>query len=761
MKYKILLIFLITLFMGHPFCAHASPPYKIALIHSYQEGYSGANEINLLLAQGLRNNNVDFEWKIFYLDCERYDNTEEEKRISHFADSIRQWKADLIAVLDDQATYSLMACRNPYIEQIPVVFSGVNYPNRKLLAQYPNVTGYVDKPDYYATCQMIERIMGKVHIHIMNGHTVLDKLIWKDLSEQCEGTEITLHHWRREEALPQHIDRKIPISDKDNTSFTSLHEKLNEYNKLDSSTLVRLSSDSVAARDLMWLSSGIFKYSLFLYTKRDYTTLRIGSLFDNPGFLTINEGFGVKDYLLGGYFAPIEVQLKEMATGIKERLEGKRPAQPLKQLPKKYVVNWKVMKKYHIPPQSIPAEYTIMYMPWKDRYPLLYRMLQGMVCFLLLAVISYLVFIYIREKRRKKEALKKLRMERESLSLAIEGSNTYAWSFDGKSVTFDQQFSDLINYPDTQMDIEQVTNYIHPDEQARFKSYALNLLNKQRKATQYRCNFGSDDYQWWEFRYSVIHNYEKPMITGLLLNVQEVKDKEQELITARKLAEQAELKQSFLANMSHEIRTPLNAIVGFSNLLTTEKGVTDEERKEFAAIIDNNTHLLLKLVNDILELSRLESGNLSFNFEECSAHQFIETVYQTHQVLILPPLELKKDFPEEDVTIRIDRLRLSQVITNFLGNARKFTRKGYIKVGYFCNKEEKKIHIFVEDTGAGIPKEELQMIFERFYKRNEFVQGVGLGLAISKVIVEKMEGRIEVSSEVNKGSRFSVVLPYC
>jgi signal transduction histidine kinase len=100
------------------------------------------------------------------------------------------------------------------------------------------------------------------------------------------------------------------------------------------------------------------------------------------------------------------------------------------------------------------------------------------------------------------------------------------------------------------------------------------------------------------------------------------------------------------------------------------------------------------------------------------------------------------------------------VITNFLGNAKKFTSQGHIKLGYFCDKEKKEIHIFVEDTGAGIPKEELQMIFERFYKRNEFVQGVGLGLAISKVIVEKMNGHIDVQSEVNKGSRFTAVLPY-
>lgn len=758
MKHKAFLIFMIVLITGYPLYAHAQK-YNIALIHSYQEGYSGSNEINRLFAKELKNNHIDFKLRIFYLNCEKYESEEEEMRISNIVDSIRQWGGDMIGVLDDQATYSIMTCGNPYIKQIPIVFSGVNYPNSKLLRQHPNVTGYIDKPDYHTTCQMIERIMGKVRIHILNGRTVLDKLIWKDLTEQCKETEIALHNWKKQEALPDKME--IPISDKDNTQYDSLHEKLNEYNKLDSTVLVRLSSDSVRARDLMWLSSGIFKYSLFLYTKRDYTTLRIGSLFDNPGFSTINEGFGVKDHILGGYFALIETQIKEMATGIKERLDGKMPDVQTRQVAKQCVINWKVMKKYQIPTESIPEEYTIMYLPLKERYELFFTIIETLFGFLLFTGVAYLLFIYIREKRRKKEALKKLRVEHEALTLAIEGSNTYAWSFNGKTATFDQQFCELIKHRHIQTNIEEVINYVHPDEREQFRKNLSIIMERSKRAVQYRCNFGTDDYQWWEFRYSILHNDAKnPIIAGLLLNVQDIKDKEEELINAHKLAEQAELKQSFLANMSHEIRTPLNAIVGFSNLLTTESNFSEEEKKEFASIIDNNTKLLLKLVNDILELSRIESGNMSFNFEQCSAQHFIETVYQTHQVIILPPLKFIKEFPAEDVTINIDRMRLTQVLTNFLGNAKKFTQKGVIKLGYFCNKEKKEIHIFVEDTGPGIPKEELNMIFERFYKHNEFVQGVGLGLSISKVIIVKMDGRIEVESEVNKGSRFTVVLPY-
>ena len=205
-----------ALLIGSPLYAQK---YKIALIHSYQEGYSGAGIVNKLFVKGLKDQQIDFQLRTFYLDCEKYESVEEERRISEFADSIRSWGGDLIAVLDDQATYSVMACGNPYVRQVPVVFSGVNYPNQELLAQYPNITGYIDKPDYLTTCRMIERIMGKVRIHILNGRTVLDRLIWKDLSEQCKGSEITLHQWKRQEARPDKLN--IPISDKDDTEYES------------------------------------------------------------------------------------------------------------------------------------------------------------------------------------------------------------------------------------------------------------------------------------------------------------------------------------------------------------------------------------------------------------------------------------------------------------------------------------------------------------------------------------------------------------
>ena len=506
----------------------------------------------------------------------------------------------------------------------------------------------------------------------------------------------------------------------------------------------------------MWLYSGVFQYSLFLYTKRDYTTLRIGSLFDNPGFETINEGFGIKEYMLGGYFAPIETQLSDMTAGIKERLQGKIPVPAVKQIAKQYLVNWQAMKRYQIPLESIPPEYTIMYRPWREKYATPILILESLLVFTLLLGIAYLIYIYTLEKGRKKEALRNLRFEHEALTLALEGGNTYAWCFDGKTAVLDQAFCELTNRSQNLLGIEEIAHYVHPDEQARFRKNVSNILHRQRRTAQYRCQFNDTGYQWWEFRYSVLQNNEQnPIITGLLVNIQEIKDKEEELIRARKLAEQAELKQSFLANMSHEIRTPLNAIIGFSSLLHYVEN--EQEREQYISLINHNNQLLLKLINDVLDLSKIEAGHIELHSEWFNPAELIEESITEYERNVPAGVKLFARYPAAPGQIEHDPMRIKQILNNFISNALKNTVQGHIEVYYETDTDG--IRISVSDTGCGIPPDKLGMIFERFEKVDSFAQGAGLGLSICKSIVEKMNGVITVDSTMGVGSTFTVELP--
>lgn len=745
-----ILILSLCLVCAHP--AHAETR-RIALIHSFEPGYPPAAKALELLQKEFSLLGLDCDVREYYLDCDRYMEEAENLRMAGFVDDLSAWGAELIAVLDDQAAYALMACRHPLAHEIPVVFSGVNYPNISLLLQYPNITGYADTPDYLRTIRMIESIKGKSRICLMNGQVFLDRKIWHALNEQCRGQGFAIVTSTEGAYFAGSSYHRV----RERETISPILKRQNIDVLLDTTKIVRMTSDSIAIRHLMWLGRG--DNTLLLYTKRDYTTKRVGMLFDNPTFQTINEGFGFADYLLGGYFTPLESQIRYMATGIKERLEGRMPRQQVTECAKQYVLNWHVLQKYGIPLESIPAEYTVMYIPFSERYryPILIGSILGAV--FVLTVIVLLSFSLLRERRRKREALRNLLYEHETLCLAIEGNSTYAWRLEGDSVSCDSQFCELIHHRPGRLLLDEITPYIHPDDLPAFRKNIAARHERTHHKGQYRCNF-TGEFQWWEFSYNTIHTPgHAPIIAGLLQNIQELKDHEQELIESRELAEQAELKQSFLNNMSHEIRTPLNAIVGFSDMLANEPEFSNEERQEFVDIINTNTKLLLKLVGDVLELSRIESGNLSFTFQRESVCRLLDDVYQTHSLLIRPPLQFLKDFPPEDVQVNVDPMRLTQVLTNFLNNANKFTKGGSIRLGYCCPSGMSEVHLYVEDTGIGIPHSEQKMIFERFYKRSEFSQGVGLGLSICVLIVEKMGGRIELRSEEGRGSRFTVVLP--
>ena len=689
-----ILILSLCLVCAHP--AHAETR-RIALIHSFEPGYPPAAKALELLQKEFSLLGLDCDVREYYLDCDRYMEEAENLRMAGFVDDLSAWGAELIAVLDDQAAYALMACRHPLAHEIPVVFSGVNYPNISLLLQYPNITGYADTPDYLRTIRMIESIMGKSRICLMNGQVFLDRKIWHALNEQCRGQGFAIVTSTEGAYFAGSSYHRV----RERETISPILKRQNIDVLLDTTKIVRMTSDSIAIRHLMWLGRG--DNTLLLYTKRDYTTKRVGMLFDNPTFQTINEGFGFADYLLGGYFTPLESQIRYMATGIKERLEGRMPRQQVTECAKQYVLNWHVLQKYGIPLESIPAEYTVMYIPFSERYryPILIGSILGAV--FVLTVIVLLSFSLLRERRRKREALRNLLYEHETLCLAIEGNSTYAWRLEGDSVSCDSQFCELIHHRPGRLLLDEITPYIHPDDLPAFRKNIAARHERTHHKGQYRCNF-TGEFQWWEFSYNTIHTPgHAPIIAGLLQNIQELKDHEQELIESRELAEQAELKQSFLNNMSHEIRTPLNAIVGFSDMLANEPEFSNEERQEFVDIINTNTKLLLKLVGDVLELSRIESGNLSFTFQRESVCRLLDDVYQTHSLLIRPPLQFLKDFPPEDVQVNVDPMRLTQVLTNFLNNANKFTKGGSIRLGYCCPSGMSEVHLYVEDTGIGIP----------------------------------------------------------
>lgn len=254
--------------------------------------------------------------------------------------------------------------------------------------------------------------------------------------------------------------------------------------------------------------------------------------------------------------------------------------------------------------------------------------------------------------------------------------------------------------------------------------------------------------------------FEGNKVLALIHDISDRVRRSNELIEAKRKAEEADsMKTLFLANMSHEIRTPLNSIVGFSDLLKDIEAFSPEEVKQFVDTINTNCTLLLALINDILDLSRIESGSMDFRFAGYNLTFVMQQIYDSQRLSMPRGVELVMKLPEgEGKSIVTDSVRLKQVINNFINNAKKFTTQGSITFG-FQTEEPGYTVFFVEDTGSGISEENQRRIFERFYKVDSFTQGAGLGLSICQTIVERFRGEINVSSELGKGTRFTVRVP--
>lgn len=247
-----------------------------------------------------------------------------------------------------------------------------------------------------------------------------------------------------------------------------------------------------------------------------------------------------------------------------------------------------------------------------------------------------------------------------------------------------------------------------------------------------------------------------PVLLCIEWNITDMEMMKQELLAEKEKAETSDhLKSAFLANMSHEIRTPLNAIVGFSRIIAENENA--EERKNYYNIVEANNERLLQLINEILDLSKIESGIVEFRFSAIKLYPLFKEIFDAHVFRCPHGVELIFDPSDENIDIEIDKNRLFQVMSNLIGNAFKFTHEGSIHYGY--KRKGNKITFYVTDTGCGIAPEKLEVIFQRFIKANNFAQGTGLGLSICKTIVEKLGGTISAKSKLGKGTTFTFTLP--
>ncbi len=730
----------------------------------YYDCYGNFEE---LLRQEFRKQGIEPVFNKFYLDFNTVDPKEGIKNMEAYLEIIKDKPVALILTVGDQAASALFNTRHRLLSSVPVVACNVHFPDEKLIKEYERRKVYVlrDAPDFQRNIDFIKSLRPQVGI---------DVIYDIDLTPLgCKSFDLLTRFADRKEMRLLGCGSAFSVE----PEYKELQEMVEHYN------LMPARAGSHVGKDEITISLCPFRYTkgtslfvdmeksksgqkkeVFLLDKFDQMSLPITKALNIPSFSCIRQGFGEDAKIVGGYMATDEISARTAADFSVRLMNKEKIGMPkIRDMEKEYVLDWTYFSAYaDFDVENVPEDVRIINYSFYDRYRNELYFLTGLF---ILAFILVLVS-WLRIRRRSREERKNLEMLEEihkRLTLSMDGGRVALWDIQGENIEFDENYTRLVGMEQRTFVRTDFLKYAYPDDVSLLNSlYETLHQSTDMHVRRVRFSFSEENYRWYELRCRSLKDAKgRIMLAGVMQDIQLQVEREEQLIQAKQMAENAELKQSFLNNMSHEIRTPLNAIVGFTNLLVGEGGdeIEPEEKKAMLEIINRNNELLLKLINDVVEISRLDSGNLDLEIKEWNMTTVVKEIYMAYQALIKPSLQFHLVLDESlSLPVSIDRMRFIQVISNFLNNADKFTRSGSVTLGCSVDKERRKVSVYVQDTGKGIDEKELMMIFDRFYKTDEFEQGSGLGLSICKVIIERLCGHIEVQSEVGKGSRFTVIL---
>nr|WP_303923076.1 HAMP domain-containing sensor histidine kinase [Bacteroides intestinalis] len=739
----------------------------ISLMYSSSPYYDCYGNFEELLKQEFRKQGIEPVFDKFYLDFNTVAPEEGIKNMEAYLEIIKDKPIALILTVGDQAASALFTTRHRLLSSVPVVACNVHFPDEKLIKEYERRKVYVlrDAPDFQRNIDFIKSLRPQVGIDVIYNIdlTPLGRKSFDLLTRFADRKEMRLLGCGSAfSAEPE---------------YKELQEMVEHYN------LMPARAGSHVGKDEITISLCPFRYTkgtslfvdmeksksgqkkeVFLLDKFDQMSLPITKALNIPSFSCIRQGFGEDAKIVGGYMATDEISARTAADFSVRLMNKEKIGMPkIRDMEKEYVLDWTYFSAYaDFDVENVPEDVRIINYSFYDRYRNELYFLTGLF---ILAFILVLVS-WLRIRRRSREERKNLEMLEEihkRLTLSMDGGRVALWDIQGENIEFDENYTRLVGMEQRTFVRTDFLKYAYPDDVSLLNSlYETLHQSTDMHVRRVRFSFSEENYRWYELRCRSLKDAKgRIMLAGVMQDIQLQVEREEQLIQAKQMAENAELKQSFLNNMSHEIRTPLNAIVGFTNLLVGEGGdeIEPEEKKAMLEIINRNNELLLKLVNDVVEISRLDSGNLDLEIKKWNMTTVVKEIYMAYQALIKPSLQFHLVLDESlSLPVSIDRMRFIQVISNFLNNADKFTRSGSVTLGCSVDKERRKVSVYVQDTGKGIDEKELMMIFDRFYKTDEFEQGSGLGLSICKVIIERLCGHIEVQSEVGKGSRFTVIL---
>ena len=741
------------------------PDHCVVVIHSWDSVGEEKELFSECMAQAFERHGVSVEVHHIYAKMvRRPGNVFGAFDWPRYADSIRKWDPEVILLNDDPIMDWVLtddpgmpeaakAMKDSIFTNTPVVFAGVNTLLRDSLYKYPLMTGFEAHIDLGRNIEMFMRVTHRQHLVIELDYDDIDERLRQQFAEELRDSTRFID------------DTGCKLAFVSTEWLQNAYPGIAVLNFVSCGLPYRNGGDDLPDAESKAVTARFYQEApktWHMQVKRDIFSNSLIDHSKRPQFTCIREQFNnPKEVLfLGGYFTSTETQVEDQVLYASRILRGERPKSlPISLHASDYYMDWNAMQMvYPKMPYSYYSQYfKIVNVPFHLEDPLLFSLGIGGIL-LVAGGIIFLIVISMSRWRQKAQLhfVEEQQHEEHIYDLVFSDAKDTIWKYSDEVFVFSSKFAEHFALPSNTMTLKEMASAVHPDTKAAF-DFLMDFRNQLGKKTvRLRLSPDGEHWYWAEATYTATEETARSgELYGLLLNIDQKKQMEEQLEQAQILASQVALKENFLANISHDLRTPLGAVTGFSTLLTTPGMVFEPgERESYGEIIHQNTDMILSMIDSVMEKAQIETGDLEIIQKPVSVQKLVDECYNTNRIIAPTHLKFNLETDTPDATVNIDVTRTKQVVNNFLSNAFKFTTVGSITLGWHYLDDRKQVEVYVKDTGIGISEEKQASVFERYNKVNETDKGTGLGLNISKTIIEKQGGTIGVESHPGQGSKF-------
>ena len=701
----------------------------VLILNSYHQGYPWTDGIVKGILEVFQKEKINAEIHIENLDTKRIVDPNVWRTIlKNKLESCSPDYLDLIIVSDDNALYTLYDL-GPEYHRVPIVYCGISSDTKKIRETSRMFTGVKENLPFDSNFELgLKLFPNTKHIAIVT-----------------DNSTTGISHRKEAETIIKEMDlRDINIIWLDGASGLTTPELVSRLKALPEHSIVIFSIWQIGGNE-HYRESQIY-YPIF------------SEACNAPIFINTDVGLG--NGFLGGKMSVSEIQGQLVAElGIRllsgELLENINPIDDRNE----YYFDWEQLKRWNINKRMLPKEATIINRPLTiyRQYKIPFWIMIGLIS--LLSVMFWVLFVYHFRYRNFAKQRNKLAQETKNLAkryhILFEKSNNAVMLFhfdSGNILEVNEKVCELFDYTSEELKNKSLMDYFDDYEQMKKNVKELTAMPFEMELTRHnRSTF------YAQIILNILEEENNTFIYVIIYDISVRKQQEKELVLAKEKAEESDrLKLAFISNISHEIRTPLNGIIGFSNLLGRENLMLEDKRK-YISFINENNDTLLKLINDILEISKIETDTVPDHPEACNLNELCQNIINKERIDLPITIDLQlTDVP--NIKVQVDKVKLTQILSNLISNAKKFTQEGKIIIGYSVKRDM--VEFFVKDTGIGISKDMHEIIFKRFTQIDQNSKGTGLGLAICKALVDKIGGKIWIQSQKGKGTAIFFTFKY-